>query len=138
LLDGAGGRGYILALPSVDESKGKDGTLPVNQDPLRRGLTPAQAAAAQQPAQPQAPAPAGTMPRLHVVGVFGGLFCGYLGLSSVIPVLPRYVRETFSGADIAIGLAVAAPAFTALIMGPVARNLADRPGQPMGSRSGAP
>jgi len=109
----------------------------VNQDPLRRGLTPAQAAAPQQPAQPQAPAPAGTMPRLHVVGVFGGLFCGYLGLSSVIPVLPRYVRETFSGADVAIGLAVTATAFTALIMRPVAGNLADRYGHRMVMRLGA-
>ena len=68
------------------------------------------------------------IPRLALVGIFGGLFCGYLGLAAVIPVLPRFVRESFGAGNIAVGLAVTATALTALLMRPVAGELADRYG----------
>jgi MFS family permease len=74
-----------------------------------------------------APAQAG-IPRLALVGIFGGLFCGYLGLAAVIPVLPGFVRERLGGGDVVVGLVVTATAVTALLVRPVAGGLADRYG----------
>ncbi|MDP9862091.1 MULTISPECIES: MFS transporter [Streptosporangium] len=70
----------------------------------------------------------GTIPRRALVGVFGGLFCGYVGLTAAIPVLPGFVRESFGATDFAIGLVVMATALTALLVRPVAGHLADRYG----------
>lgn len=67
-------------------------------------------------------------PRLALVGIFGGLFCGYLGLASVIPVLPGFVRERLGGGDVAVGLVITATAGTALLVRPAAGGLADRYG----------
>jgi MFS family permease len=77
------------------------------------------------------------VPRLALVGIFGGLFSGYLGLAAVIPVLPRFVRENFGAPDFAVGLAVTATALTALLMRPVSGGLADRYGHRMVMRIGA-
>ncbi|HEX8927482.1 MAG TPA: MFS transporter, partial [Actinomycetota bacterium] len=68
------------------------------------------------------------LPRLALVGIFGGLFCGYLGLASVIPVLPGFVRERLGGGDVVVGLVITATAVTALLVRPVAGGLADRYG----------
>lgn len=77
------------------------------------------------------------IPRLALVGIFGGLFCGYLGLAAVIPVLPRFVRESFGAGNLAVGLAVTATALTALLMRPVAGELADRYGFRLVMQAGA-
>jgi len=77
------------------------------------------------------------IPRLHLVGVFGGLFTGYLGLSAVIPVLPSFVRQHLGGANFAVGLVVTATALTALLVRPVAGSLADRHGYRFVMQAGA-
>ncbi|MFG1755568.1 MFS transporter [Streptosporangium sandarakinum] len=77
------------------------------------------------------------IPRLALVGVFGGLFCGYVGLSAVIPVLPGFVRERYGAPDVAVGLVVMATAFTALLVRPVAGHLADRHGHRLVMLAGA-
>jgi MFS family permease len=77
---------------------------------------------------PDAIAPGDKVPRLAVAGIFGGLFCGYVGLTSVIPVLPGFVRDRLGAGNFAVGLAVTATALTALLTRPVAGSLADRYG----------
>ena len=79
---------------------------------------------AQSDAAPVRPA----VPRLTLVGIFCGLFCGYLGLAAVIPVLPGFVRERLGGGDVVVGLVITATAVTALLVRPVAGGLADRYG----------
>lgn len=66
--------------------------------------------------------------RLMYLGIFGGLFCSYLALGSVIPVLPIYVRSTFAADNLIIGLVVTGTALTAVITRPIAGGLADRHG----------
>jgi MFS family permease len=68
------------------------------------------------------------VPRLAMVGIFGGLFFGYLGLTSVIPVLPGFVRERLGGNDFVVGLVVTGTALTALAVRPMSGALADRYG----------
>jgi len=85
----------------------------------------------------EAPAERSTIPRLALVGVFGGLFCGYLGLTAVIPVLPGFVRERFGAGDLAVGLVVMATALTALLVRPVSGHLADRYGHRLVMLAGA-
>ncbi|HXP20206.1 MAG TPA: MFS transporter [Streptosporangiaceae bacterium] len=77
------------------------------------------------------------IPRLHLIGVFGGLFFGYLGLSAVIPVLPSFVRDHLGAANVAVGLVVTVTALTALLTRPVAGNLADRHGHRLVMQFGA-
>lgn len=79
----------------------------------------------------------GPLPRLALAGVFGGLFCGYLGLSAAIPVLPAHVRDEFGAGDLAVGLAVTATALTALLTRPIFGGLADRHGHRGVMRFGA-
>jgi MFS family permease len=78
-----------------------------------------------------------TMPRLQLIGVFGGLFFGYVGLTVAIPVLPRFVRDSFGASDFEIGLTVLATGLTALLMRPVAGYLADRNGHRLIMQAGA-
>jgi MFS family permease len=78
-----------------------------------------------------------TLPRLALVGVFGGLFCGYAGLSAVIPVLPSFVREGLGAPDLAVGLAVTATGLAALLVRPVAGDVADRRGYRRVMQAGA-
>lgn len=84
-----------------------------------------------------APSDAAAMPRLALAGVFGGLFCGYLGLSAAIPVIPAHVRDQFGASDLAVGIAVTATALTALLTRPVFGGLADRHGHRSVMRFGA-
>ncbi|MEU7143621.1 MFS transporter [Nocardia sp. NPDC046473] len=84
-----------------------------------------------------APSETGAFPRLALAGVFGGLFCGYLGLSAAIPVLPAHVRDQFGAGDLAVGLAVTATALTALLTRPIFGGLADRHGHRTVMRCGA-
>ncbi|MFE3000779.1 MFS transporter [Nocardia sp. NPDC059246] len=79
----------------------------------------------------------GTFPRVALAGVFGGLFCGYLGLSAAIPVLPDHVRDRFDAGDLMVGLVVTATALTALLTRPVFGGLADRHGYRSLMRFGA-
>ena len=80
-----------------------------------------------EPAERTRSEPAGpAIPRLALVGIFGGLFCGYLGLAAVIPVLPGFVRERLGGGTVVVGVVVTATAVTALLVRPVAGGLADR------------
>ncbi len=77
------------------------------------------------------------LPRLAVIGIFGGLFCGYVGLTVAIPVLPRFVRESYDASNFEVGVAVLATALTALLIRPVSGYLADRHGHRLIMRAGA-
>jgi MFS family permease len=77
------------------------------------------------------------LPRLAVIGIFGGLFFGYVGLTVAIPVLPAFVRQSFGASDLEVGLAVTATALTALLIRPVAGHLADRHGHRRIMQAGA-
>lgn len=77
------------------------------------------------------------IPRLALVGVFGGLFLGYVGLTVVIPVLPRFVRDSYDASGFEIGTAVLATGLTALLTRPVAGHLADRHGHRVIMSAGA-
>ncbi len=77
------------------------------------------------------------IPRLALVGIFGGLFTGYMGLTSVIPVLPDFVRNHLGAGDLAVGFVITATAFTALLTRPFAGRLADRHGHKNVMRIGA-
>jgi MFS family permease len=77
------------------------------------------------------------IPRMHLIGVFGGLFFGYMGLMAVIPVLPSFVRERLGAANFVVGLVVTVTAVTALLTRPVAGGLADRHGHRTVMRVGA-
>jgi len=82
-------------------------------------------------------AAASVIPRPALVGIFGGLFSGYLGLAVVIPVLPGFARESFGATDFAVGLVVMATALTALLIRPVSGDLADRYGHRLVMQMGA-
>lgn len=102
--------------------------------------SPGGAAAANRPGQVAAADPVAgrrAISRRALVGIFGGLFCGYVGLTSVIPVLPSFVRGRFGASDFAVGLVVMATALTALLMRPVAGDLADRYGYRLIMQMGA-
>lgn len=75
--------------------------------------------------------------RQAVVGIFGGLFCGYVGLTVAIPVLPSFVRDSFDGSNFEIGLIVTATALTALLIRPVSGYLSDRHGHRLVMQAGA-
>ncbi|MBG0818116.1 MFS transporter [Planomonospora sp. ID82291] len=77
------------------------------------------------------------IPRLAFIGIFGGLFCGYVGLTAAIPVLPVFVRERFGATGFTVGLVVTATALTALLVRPVAGHLADRYGHRRVMQAGA-
>ncbi len=77
------------------------------------------------------------IPRLALIGIFGGLFLGYVGLTVAIPVLPRFVRDSFGASDLAIGSTVLATGLTALLVRPVAGHLADRHGHRLVMQAGA-
>jgi MFS family permease len=75
--------------------------------------------------------------RRDIAGIFGGLFCGYVGLTAVIPVLPGFVRARFGAADLAVGLVVTATGLSALLTRPVVGGLADRYGHRLLMQLGA-
>lgn len=80
---------------------------------------------------------ASRLSRPAVLGIFGGLFFGYVGLMVAIPVLPGFVRASFGASDVEIGLVVTATALTALLVRPVAGQLADRYGHRLIMQVGA-
>jgi MFS family permease len=77
------------------------------------------------------------LPRLPLVGIFGGLFCGYMGLTAVIPVLPGFVRDRYQASNLLVGLVVTATALAALVIRPIAGSLADRHGHRLVMQAGA-
>lgn len=81
--------------------------------------------------------PGGKLTRRAVIGIFGGLFCGYVGLTAAIPVLPAFVRQSFGASNFEIGLTVTATALTALLVRPIAGHLADRHGHRLIMQAGA-
>ncbi len=79
----------------------------------------------------------GALPRRALVGPFGGLFCGYLGLTAAIPVLPGFVRDRYGASDLMIGVVVTATALTALLIRPLAGGQADYRGNRLVMQVGA-
>jgi MFS family permease len=77
------------------------------------------------------------MSRSALIGIFGGLFCGYVGLTAAIPVLPGFVRERYGASDLAVGVVVTATALTALLIRPVAGGRADLSGHRLVMQAGA-
>ncbi len=77
------------------------------------------------------------LPRKALAGPFGGLFCGYLGLTAAIPVLPGFVRDRYDASDFLVGLVVTATALTALLIRPVAGGQADYRGNRLVMQVGA-
>lgn len=77
------------------------------------------------------------IPLLALVGIFGGLFAGYTGLTAVVPVLPGFVHSHLGAADFAVGLVITATGLTALLTRPVAGRLADAHGYKHLMRLGA-
>lgn len=77
------------------------------------------------------------LPRKALVGPFGGLFCGYLGLTAAIPVLPGFVRDRYDASDFLVGLVVTATALTALLIRPLAGGQADYRGNRLVMQVGA-
>jgi MFS family permease len=77
------------------------------------------------------------MPRAALIGIFGGLFCGYVGLTAAIPVLPGFVRDRYGASDFAVGLVVTATALTALLIRPLAGGRADLHGHRLVMQGGA-
>jgi len=76
------------------------------------------------------------LPRKALVGPFGGLFCGYLGLTAAIPVLPGYVRDRYDASDFLVGLVVTGTALTALLIRPLAGGQADYRGNRLVMQAG--
>ena len=77
------------------------------------------------------------LPRAPLAGIFGGLFCGYVGLTAVIPVLPGFVRDRYDAGGLLVGATVTATGLTALLIRPIAGALADRRGHRLVMQAGA-
>jgi MFS family permease len=75
--------------------------------------------------------------RTALIGPFGGLFFGYVGLTAAIPVLPGFVRDRYDAVDFLVGLVVTATALTALLVRPIAGGLADNHGNRLIMQLGA-
>lgn len=62
-------------------------------------------------------------------GVFAACLLAFLGLGTVLPVLPRYVRGPIGSTDLAVGLVTGAFAFTAIVCRPLGGRIADTRGR---------
>jgi MFS family permease len=62
-------------------------------------------------------------------GVFVACLLTFLGLGSVLPVLPLYVKGPIGSTDVAVGLVTGAFAFTAVVCRPLGGRLADARGR---------
>ena len=76
------------------------------------------------PERPADPLP-DPLPLTRLAGVFGCLFCGYAGLAAAIPVLPRFVEQTYGATEVLMGLVVTATAISALVSRPIVGMIAD-------------
>src|SRR2546429_593963 len=63
------------------------------------------------------------------IGLWATVFCSFLALGAVLPVLPRYVRGPVHAGDLAVAIVVTASSFAALLVRPFARDLAEARGQ---------
>ena len=61
--------------------------------------------------------------------MFVACLLAFLGLGSVLPVLPRYIRGPVGSTDLAVGLVTGAFAFTAVVCRPLGGRLADARGR---------
>lgn len=77
------------------------------------------------------------IPPIALIGIFGGLFFGYVGLSAAIPVLPGFVRDRYDASNLLVGLVVTATALSALFIRPLAGALADARGYRLVMQVGA-
>lgn len=64
-------------------------------------------------------------------GVFTSVFCGFLAVGAVLPVLPSYVHGPLGAGDLAVGIVTGAFAVTAVVGRPVAGRFADARGRRM-------
>lgn len=60
--------------------------------------------------------------------VLAGAICAYAALGAIIRIVPGYVGHTLGGSSFAIGLAIGAPALTAVVARPLGGAIADRRG----------
>lgn len=63
--------------------------------------------------------------RAAFVGVFSVTLIAFLAIGTVLPVLPRYVKDELGSGDVAVGVVMGAFAFTAIVVRPVAGRMAD-------------
>lgn len=77
------------------------------------------------------------IPPVALIGIFGGIFFGFVGLTAAIPVLPSFVRDRYDASNWLVGLVVTAPALAALFIRPVAGALADSRGYRLVMQVGA-
>src|SRR4051812_13012306 len=70
-------------------------------------------------------------------GVFVACVLAFLGLGTVLPVLPRYVKGPIGSTDIAVGVVTGAFAFTAVVCRPLGGRLADLRGRRVVVMTGA-
>ncbi len=63
------------------------------------------------------------------LGVFAAALLAFLGLGTVLPVLPRYVKGPIGSTDVAVGVVTGAFAFTAVVCRPLAGRLSDTRGR---------
>src|SRR5215218_7428279 len=63
--------------------------------------------------------------RAAFAGVFAVTFIAFLAVGTVLPVLPRYVKDELGAGDVAVGFVMGAFAFTAVIVRPLAGRMAD-------------
>lgn len=68
-------------------------------------------------------------PGLSFAGIFAVTFLGLIGVGSVLPVLPRYVRGPLDSTDLAVGVVIGSYAVTGLLLRPIAGRLADTRGR---------
>jgi predicted MFS family arabinose efflux permease len=76
------------------------------------------------------------LPVTYLAVLAAAVLC-YAALGAVLAILPRYVPEQLGGGPTAVGLAVGAPALTALLARPLGGRVADRVGPLMPLLTGA-
>jgi MFS family permease len=62
-------------------------------------------------------------------GVFTSVFCCFIAIGAVLPILPRYVHGPLGAGDVAVGIVVGAFAITAVLARPIGGRLADGRGR---------
>jgi MFS family permease len=62
-------------------------------------------------------------------GIFALTFCGLVGIGSVLPVLPKYIKGPLGEGDLAVGVVIGCYAISGLLLRPIAGRFADRRGR---------